>query len=215
MAAETSLTAAVQHSGTAFEFAAAMKAIQLTLCVLFLAAMHSRAQEAVTVPDTAILWRIPETEVKSTQLWDNDTARYRYNQLKHYVQTVLPYVNAATATVTEVNNKLSGGIRGAERRRYLAGKDRALRTEFEDRVKSLNTTQGVLLIKLIGRQTGANLYDIISETKGGLTAVKWQAWARWHGINLARPYDPAAEPQLERIMRSLGYELPTFYAQAE
>lgn len=175
---------------------------------------RSVAQE-VSVPDTAILWRIPETEVKSTQLWDNDTTRYRYNQLKHYVKTVLPYVNAATATVNDVNAKLGSGIKGAERRRYLASKDRALRAEFEDRVKSLNTTQGVLLIKLIGRQTGANLYDIISETKGGLTAVKWQAWARLHGINLARPYDPAAEPQLERVMRSLGYDLPAFYAQID
>jgi len=187
--------------------------------LLFLIALSTaasvRAQGVVAVPDTAILWRIPETEVKSTQLWDNDTSRYRYNQLKHYVKTVLPYVVAATATVNEVSTKLGSGVRGAERRRYLASRDRALRSEFEDRVKNLNTTQGVLLIKLISRQTGANLYDIISETKGGLTAVKWQAWARLHGINLSRPYDPSAEPQLERIMRSLGYELPAFYAQAE
>lgn len=192
-----------------------MKAALLLSIGLFAFSAQSRAQGAIAVPDTSILWRIPETEVKSTQLWDNDTARYRYNQLKYYVKTVLPYVNAATATVNEVDAKLASGIRGAERRRYLASKDRALRTEFEDRVKALNTTQGVLLIKLIGRQTGADLYHIISETKGGLTAVKWQAWARLHGINLARPYDPAAEPQLERIMRSLGYELPAFYAQAE
>lgn len=191
-----------------------MKPLLILLTVL-LAAAGSRAQDVIAVPDTAILWRIPETEVKSTQLWDNDTSRYRYNQLKYYVKTILPYLNAATATIGEVNTRLSSGIRGAERRRFLVSKDRALRAEFEDRIKSLNTTQGVLLIKLIGRQTGANLYEIISETKGGLTAVKWQAWARLHGINLARPYDPVAEPQLERVMRSLGYDLPAFYAQAE
>lgn len=186
----------------------------LLLVVFVTTSLLGRAQSSVGVPDTAILWRIPETEVKSTQLWDNDTSRYRYNQLKYYVKTILPYLNAATATVAEVDSRL-GSLRGAERRRYIASKDRAIREQFEDRVKSLNVTQGVLLIKLIGRQTGANLYDIIRETKGGITALKWQAWARLHGLNIAKPYNPAAEPQLERIMRSLGYDLPAFYAQAD
>ncbi len=185
-----------------------LAALLLPVCI------QSQAQQGILVPDTAILWRIPETEVKSTQLWDNDTSRYRYNQLKHYVTSILPYLNAATATVSELDAKL-GSLHGSERRRFIAAKDRALREQFEDRVKSLNVTQGVLLIKLIGRQTGANLYDIIRETKGGVTALKWQGWARLHGHNIARLYDPAADPQLERVMRSLGYELPAFYAQAD
>lgn len=190
-----------------------MKPLLLVLFSLA-ACTPCHAQQGVQVPDTAILWRIPETEVKSTQIWDNDTSRYRYNQLKHYVKTILPYLNAATATVADLDAKL-GSLHGADRRRYIAAKDRALREGFEERVKSLNVTQGVLLIKLIGRQTGANLYDIIRETKGGVTALKWQGWARLHGHNIARPYDPAAEPLLERVMRSLGYELPAFYAQAD
>jgi len=190
-----------------------MKLLAPLLFLLSLCSARASAQEAT--PDTVYLWKLPEAEVRSSQLWDNDTSRYRYNQLKHYVKTVLPYMTAATATMAEVQGRLAGGLRGAEKRRYLAAKNKALRAQFEDRVKSLNVTQGVLLIKLIARQTGANLYDIIGETRGGVTAVKWQAWARLHGINLARPYDPAAEPQLERIMRSLGYPLPAFYAAAD
>lgn len=186
----------------------------LSAAILLVVCAQSYAQQNVEVPDTAILWRIPETEVKSTQLWENDTSRYRYNQLKHYVKTILPYLNAATATISDLDAKL-WSLHGAERRRYIAAKDRALREQFEDRVKTLNVTQGVLLIKLIGRQTGANLYNIIRETKGGVAALKWQGWARLHGHNIAKPYDPAAEPQLERVMRSLGYDLPQFYAQAD
>jgi hypothetical protein len=41
--------------------------------------------------------------------------------------------------------------------------------------------------------------------------MKWQAWARLHGFNLARKYHPEEEPDLERIMRNLGYPLPRFY----
>ncbi len=182
------------------------------LCTL----LCSVARGQAPAPDTLLSVRLGEVEVRSSALWKNDTVRYRFNQLKYYVTTILPYLNAATVTFSEVDRKLNDdGLRGSARRQYIALKDRELRTQFEDRVKGLNETQGVLLIKLISRQTGANVYRIIQETKGGVTAVKWQAWARMHGHNLNKRYDPADEPLLERVMESLGYELPAFYAKAE
>ncbi|HTM66789.1 MAG TPA: DUF4294 domain-containing protein, partial [Flavipsychrobacter sp.] len=90
-----------------------------------------------------------------------------------------------------------------------------LRVQFEDKVKTLNETQGVLLIKLIARQTGVNIYSILQEFKNPLTAIKWQAWARMNGFNLNKKYNPKEEVLLEQVMLSLGYDLPDFYEHKE
>ena len=150
-------------------------------------------------------------EVKITARWKNDTARYRYNQMKFYVTTVLPYVNATTLIFNDINTKTKN-VSNRERRRYIATKQNEMRDEFEDKLKSLNVTQGVLLVKLIARQTNLNIYDMVLEIKNPIVALKWQTWARLNGMNLNRKYHPEDEPDLENIMYELGYPLPASYA---
>jgi len=152
-------------------------------------------------------------EVKVMAKYKNDTDRYHYNQTKYYVTTILPYLNAATQLFTDVNARIEDEHMGRkERRQYINSKEDEMRERFEDKVKSLNTTQGVLLVKLIARQTDMNIYKILKEFKNPLTAIKWQAWARLNGMNLDRKYIPDDEPMLENIMDELGYPLPHSYA---
>ena len=182
---------------------------RLLFLAMFLAATTTRAQfqPVAQPPDTIMVIHLDNYDATATRKWANDTARYRYNQMRYYVISVLPYVNAATTLFIDINNKLATGIRGAEKRRYIAQQEGAMRDRFEDKVKKLNETQGVLLIKLIQRQTGLNIYAILQETKGALPALKYQTWARLNGLNLSRRYHPEDEPDLERIMDNLGYPL--------
>jgi hypothetical protein len=161
-----------------------------------------------TNADTAFM--LPEVRVTAQFL--NDTDRYRYNQMKFYVTTVLPYLNAATKLFKEVNIKVNEpGITRKERKRYVSTREDEMRTEFEDKIKELNTTQGTLLVKLIARQTELNIYKMLNEFKNPLTAIKWQTWARFNGLNLDRKYHPEEEKDLENIMYELGYPLPGGY----
>ncbi len=168
-----------------------------------------RAQEApVLNPDTCFM--LPLATVRAP--WLNDTDRYHYNQMKYYVTTILPYLDAATRLFKEVNAKVNEpGLSRKERREYINAREDEMRSQFEDRVKKLNTTQGTLLVKLIARQTELNIYDILQEFKNPLTAIKWQGWARLNGLNLDRKYHPEEEKDLEFIMEELGYPLPRGY----
>jgi hypothetical protein len=175
------------------------------------AATIGYSQEIPQAADTAYHVDLKEVQVKAR--WKNDTERYHYNQMKHYVIIVLPYVNAATKIFREINaGTADDNMSRRERRAFINGKEEAMRTQFEDKVKALNTTQGVLLVKLIARQTDVNIYDILKEFKNPLTAIKWQAWARMNGMNLDKKYHPEEEPYLENIMEELGYPLPESYA---
>jgi hypothetical protein len=151
-------------------------------------------------------------EVKVTAQFLNDTDRYRYNQMKFYVTTILPYLDAATKVFKEINAKVNEeGVSRKEQKQFVHSREEDMRFSFEDKVKQLNVTQGTLLVKLIARQTEVNLYNILQEFKNPLTAVKWQAWARLNGMNLDRKYQPEEEQDLENIMEELGYPLPVGY----
>ena len=69
-------------------------------------------------------------------------------------------------------------------------------TEFEKDVRHLTVTQGIILVKLIDRETGRTSYQVIKELKGGFTAFFWQGIARIFGNNLKTEYDPADQDKV-------------------
>lgn len=180
------------------------------ILVAFLA-LYSVDGIAQTLPvkaDTMLVVRMDEVDVKGSRDWKTNKARYQYNQMKHYVKTILPYLNEATVVFGELNRKINDpSISKKERKAYVRAKEDLIRDKFEKDVKKLNETQGMLLMKLISRQTGANVYAMLKEFKNPFTAVKWQTYARFNGFNLNRKYVPEEEPALESIMESLGYPL--------
>jgi hypothetical protein len=193
-----------------------MRKIAILLVLICSVRKPAAAQYAAGVTDTMYMVKLAEVDITDERKWANDTLRYRYNQMRYYVKSILPYLNAATKLFNEINNKISEPNLGrADRRHFVNQKEDEMRTKFEVQVKQLNTTQGILLIKLIARQTGLNIYKIIGDFKNPFEAMKWQTWARLNGHNINKRYDPGTEPDLEQIMRGLGYPLPAFYSTGE
>lgn len=185
----------------------------ILLIALFFTVKEADAQDVMGGYMLDTIYMLPDVQVRDR--FKNDTDRYRYNQLKFYVTTVLPYVNAATKIFREVDMKLNEqGVGRKEKRAYVNSREDEVRLQFEERIKKLNVTQGRLLVKLIARQTELNIYQVLKEFKNPMTAVKWQAWARMNGMNLDKVYDPEEEHTLERIMEDLGYPLPVGYGMS-
>lgn len=209
------LTFSQQLSGTGLAYTKAVRQFiiytYITLSCVFVS-YNSVAQNA----DVDTQWHVNMAPVTITaeRAWANDTVQYRYNQMKYYVTTVMPYVNEAVALQQELEAKIAGEqLSRKERKQLVKKREEALKARYEDEVKKLNETQGVLMIKLIARQTGVNIYDMLSEYKNPLAATKWLGWARLHGFNINKRYDPDKEPILENIMESLDYPLPSFYEE--
>src|SRR5690606_25028805 len=139
-----------------------MRSSLLFLFLLLLSA-PARAQQD---PDAMLMVQLEKVDVTSTRLWANDTVRYRYNQMRYYVTTILPYLEEATNLFREIGARLQEpGLGKKERKAFIASREELVRTRFEEKIRDRNTTQGVLLVKLITRQTGVNLYEIISDFK--------------------------------------------------
>ena len=191
-----------------------MNKIPALTTILIALSLSTPAQNiAGNAADTIYAIQLKPVSVKTK--WLNDTDRYHYNQMKYYVTTILPYLNAASKLFTEVNDRLQkDDLSGRARKAFIRTKEEEMRTQFEDKIRTLNVTQGALLVKLIARQTDVNIYEMLQEFRNPFVALKWQAWARMNGMNLDRKYHPEEERDLENIMEELGYPLPAGYDTA-
>ena len=185
-----------------------MKVILCLILCLFVAQSYAQQIFPTYTPNekSAPVYHIQlnEATVVASHIFSNDTDRYRYNQMKHYVKIVLPYANAAIKIFYEIEQS-TANMSKRNRRVYIKTREREIKETFEDKLSSLNITQGRLLVKLINRQLETNCYKIVKELKNPITAAYYQGWGKMNGIDLNDNYDPANEPELERIMKTLGY----------
>ena len=60
----------------------------------------------------------------------------------------------------------------------------------------MTTTEALILLKLVDRQTGDTSYELVRELRGGLSAFFWQGIARLFRVNLKNEYDALGGDQL-------------------
>ena len=63
--------------------------------------------------------------------------------------------------------------------------------EFTEQLKKLTKTEGRILIKLIHRQTGETMYELIKEYRSGWKAFWYNTTAKLFKLSLKDKYDPA------------------------
>jgi hypothetical protein len=74
--------------------------------------------------------------------------------------------------------------------------DKELKERFEDKLKKVSFSEGIILIKLIDRETGDTSFELIRDLKGSVSAYMWQGVARIFGSNLKLDYDPEGDDEL-------------------
>jgi hypothetical protein len=120
----------------------------------------------------------------------------RYYRLVQNVKTAYPYAYLAGMKFREYESALSSMNSESERRKAIREIEKEIRDQFEEDLKRLTRTQGLILIKLIDRETSHTSYAILREFRGMVSAVFWQSLARIFGYNLRTQYDPYGEDHL-------------------
>lgn len=126
------------------------------------------------------------------------SAKYqrRYRQLEKKVVKVYPYARAAGEVMQDYEAQLAVLDKEKERKVYIEEKESELKNQFEGDLRKLTISEGVILIKLIDRETGENSYSLIKEMKGGFSAFMWQSVARLFGHNLKDEYDAEGDDEI-------------------
>lgn len=151
----------------------------------------------ITLPQVEIIDKMPA----KTKRW------YKQNEkLMRNIKKVMPYAKMAAAKLVVVDQQMAAMETESERKAFYKSKEKELRDEFEKDIVKLNHSQGVLLLKLIDRETGKTTYSILRDYRSNVNAAFWQGFSRVFGYNLKEGYDPEKEQDIERVIKILGYD---------
>jgi len=175
----------------------------------FLFAQSSLPNDGMLLPlivvgnDTFPTCTLQEVVVVSRREFKDQLEQYRYNQLRQNIITVYPYAKEAGKIFSEINEQLSTIDKKHQQKKYIKEREAELDMLYENSLKNLTVTQGDLLVKLIARETGMSVYDLISEFKNPFSAFYWNKISAFYGYSLKQDYDPQQERDIEMIVRSL------------
>jgi len=153
--------------------------------------------------DTFLMYTFKSITVNGKKRFSKRDRR-RYGRLKRYVVKVFPYAELAGEMLNDFDDTLKTMKTEREQKKFLAAVEDELKQEFEGELKSLTIKQGILLVKLIDRETGNSSFELIKTLRGSFSAFIWQSLARLFGSNLKLKYDPDGEDLLvEEIVQQM------------
>jgi Domain of unknown function (DUF4294) len=123
----------------------------------------------------------------------NRKKKQKYDRLMQKVIKVYPYAQAAGEVMHQCEEQFKVITDEKQQKELLDLAEEEMKKEFEKDLRSLTISEGVILIKLIDRQTGDTSFDLIRQLKGRFSAFMWQSVARLFGHNLKDDYDPTGD----------------------
>lgn len=161
-----------------------------------------RTPAVVSEGDTIPVINLNAVEINTEFVFKTARHREMWTRTKHNVKIVYPYAIMAGAKLKEYDAALARITTEKERKAYLKKCEKDLRAEFEDELKELSITQGIILMKLINRETGKTTYDVVKQMRGSFQAAMWQTVARVFGHNMKVEYDSQVEDiMIERAIK--------------
>ncbi|MCF6170160.1 MAG: DUF4294 domain-containing protein [Bacteroidales bacterium] len=154
--------------------------------------------------DTLPYVYLPELEVYALQVPRSFRKRKKLSRLVKNVKRVYPYARLAAIQLHWYDRELVEAQNDRERRKIMKKAEKEIKERYGGELRKLNFSQGLILIKLIDRETGETSYDLVEGLRGSFTAFFYQAFARLWGYNLKIKYDPDGEDrQIETIVRMI------------
>ena len=99
----------------------------------------------------------------------------------------------ASDTLMHINEELAGIKSNRKRKKKIKSIQEYMEGEFSEQLKKLTRTEGRILIKLIHRQTGETMFELIKEYRSGWKAFWYNSTANMFRLSLKKEYNPSEE----------------------
>ncbi len=148
---------------------------------------------------------IQQVDINEKRIWRSEAERLAYNRLRYNVLKVMPYALYAKKRYAQLEKDIALESNKKAQRQLVKQCDKEIKDLFNREIKELTITQGKILTKLIDREVGKSTFEIVRETRGGVTAFVYQSVARVIGHNLKSTYNPQEERDIESILMNSAY----------
>lgn len=113
----------------------------------------------------------------------------QYAKLIRNVKKTYPYAKQAGQLLASYNAVMQN-MNESQRKSLMKQAENEINDKFSPNLKKLTMTQGVILIRLIDRETGNDSYTLVKELRGSFRAFFYQAIGKLFGYNLRTKYNP-------------------------
>ena len=149
--------------------------------------------------DTLLIVYLPEVDIDLMQRYLQIIDTRQGRRLANNVRKVYPYAKLAGAKMQEYDSVLANVSDKNERNRLMKQAEKEITDQYTEELKDLTITQGLILIRLIDRETGSTSYKVVQELRGKVRAFFYQGFARLWGYNLKTEYNPHNNPEDDEI----------------
>lgn len=167
---------------------------------------------AVINGDTIQAITTPEIRVFGYAKGKNAKRRAARRQTKYYARLVnaikvtYPVAKQAGRKLRVMEAHLNTLKTKQEQTEYIKKVEEELKVQYSPFIRSISMYQGMVLLKLIDRETGKTSFRLIQELRGKFSAFFWQNITRLFGGNLKVEYDKYDEDAMIEEIISL-YEI--------
>lgn len=145
---------------------------------------------------------VMHVELLDVRIFNHKRDLKKYQRMVNAVKKVYPLAQEAARRMENFDAELARMESRKDRKKYTKSIEEALTEELTPMLWKMTRYEGMILLKLIDRETNHTAFKIIKEFRSGLTASFYQLLAQMFGNNLKLEYDPTGEDEmLEYIVK--------------
>ncbi len=165
---------------------------------------------AIVTPDgdTLMLMNLHEVNIFSSRSFNNDEEYKKYLRMRAYAAKVYPYAKEAIRIFRELEYA-SKYMSKKDKKNKIAELEKELTKEFEEPLTNLSKLQGKIMVKMIEKETGQPIYNLIKDLKGTFKAFYWNTFSKLYSYDLKEGYIPGQYPLLDAVLQDfdLSYQI--------
>ena len=181
-----------------------MKRIGILIAGLIIATCNLAQSQTVAFRtigiDTLLYVNLPSVTIYG---FSNPHREKQFYRLRADVIRVYPYAKLGADLLNSYHDSIQLAQSEREVKRFYKQVETQLKQQYGSEIARLNKRQGLLLIKLIDRETNQTAYNIVSNSRNIIVAGAYQGLARLWGYNLKTQYDSATESDIEIIINEI------------
>lgn len=155
--------------------------------------------------DTIPLYQLREVQVYASGMLLTQKEIKKNAKLIRNVRLMRPYALEGKRRLDALESEIAL-LPKKQRKAAIKQAEKDLLRDYKGEISNYTFSQGLVLIKLIDRETNRTAYKIVGELRGSLRAGLYQTLARLFGYNLKDQYDPkhnSKDNLIERIVISM------------
>jgi hypothetical protein len=155
--------------------------------------------------DTIPYFKLREVQVYASGMLLTEKEIKNNRKLIRNVKLMLPYAHEGKRRLDKLEVEIAA-LPKKQRKAAIKQAEEELLRDYKGELSNYTFSQGLVLIKLIDRETSRTAYNIVGELRGNLRAGLYQTLAKLFGYNLKTTFDPkhdARDNLIDRIVRSI------------